>query len=38
MEPLLLAGYGSIFVALFAYLLYMQRQLGRLERQLRDLQ
>lgn len=38
MEPFLLAGYGAIFVALFAYVLYMQRQLHRVEKQLRDLQ
>ncbi|MFC4541026.1 CcmD family protein [Halosolutus amylolyticus] len=37
MEPFLLASYGAIFVALFAYILYMQRQLQRLERQLQDL-
>ena len=38
MEALLLAGYGSVFVALFVYMLYIQRQLRQLERQLRDLQ
>ncbi|RZV12097.1 CcmD family protein [Natrinema hispanicum] len=38
MDTLLLAGYGSVFVVLFGYLLYMQRQLRRLERQLQDLQ
>ncbi len=38
MNTLLLAGYGSVFVVLFVYLLYMQRQLRRLERQLQDLQ
>jgi len=38
MDTLLLAAYGSVFVVLFAYLLYMQRQLRRLERQLQDLQ
>ncbi|WP_083898742.1 CcmD family protein [Natronococcus jeotgali] len=38
MEPFLVAAYGGIFVALFAYILYMQRQLHRVEKQLRDLQ
>lgn len=37
MEPLLLAGYSIIFVALFAYVVRLQRQLSRLERTVSDL-
>ncbi|AXG08177.1 MULTISPECIES: CcmD family protein [Haloplanus] len=36
MEPLLLFGYTALFVALFGYVTYLQRRLGRLERQLND--
>ncbi|SEO29889.1 CcmD family protein [Halogranum amylolyticum] len=37
MEPLLLAGYSIIFVALFIYIVRLQRRLSRLERKVSDL-
>lgn len=37
MEPLLLAGYTSLFVAFFGYAAYLHRRMGRLERRLSDL-
>lgn len=38
MKPLLLVGYTIIFVVLFAYVVHLQRRLGRLEDRLSDLQ
>jgi CcmD family protein len=38
MEPLLLFGYTTLFVALFGYAAYLQRRLTRLERRLNDAQ
>lgn len=32
MEPLLLVGYGAVFVGLAAYLLHLRSRLSRLER------
>lgn len=37
MEPLLLAGYSIIFVALFGYIVRLQRQLSKLERKVSDM-
>jgi len=37
MEPLLLFGYTSLFVAFFGYAAYLQRKLSRVERRLNDL-
>ena len=36
MEPLLLAGYSAIFVALFAYLTLIRRRIDRLEQRVED--
>jgi CcmD family protein len=38
MEPLLLAGYTTLFVAFFGYVAYLQRRLTRLEGKLDDVQ
>lgn len=38
MEPLLLAGYTSLFVAFFGYAAYLHRRMSRLKRRLADLQ
>lgn len=37
MDPLLLFGYTALFIVLFGYTAYLQRKLGRVERQLNDL-
>ncbi|WP_327053007.1 CcmD family protein [Halomicrococcus gelatinilyticus] len=37
MEPLLLAGYTTVFVVLFGYVTYLQRRMSRLERRVTDL-
>lgn len=37
MEPLLLAGYTAVFVALFGYVAYLQRRMSRLEHHVTDL-
>ncbi len=36
MEPLLLAGYTTLFVAFFGYVAYLHRRMNRLERRLTD--
>ncbi|WP_137284408.1 CcmD family protein [Halorussus salinisoli] len=36
MEPLLLAGYTTLFVSLFGYVAYLQRRLRRLEQRVTD--
>lgn len=38
MEPLLVAGYGIVFLAIFGYVVRLQRRLTSLEDQLHDLQ
>jgi CcmD family protein len=37
MEPLLLAGYTTLFVAFFGYVAYLHRRMEKLERRLTDL-
>jgi CcmD family protein len=37
MEPLLLAGYTTLFLVLFAYLFRLQRRLAAVERSLDDI-
>ncbi|EFW90908.1 hypothetical protein ZOD2009_17218 [Haladaptatus paucihalophilus DX253] len=36
MEPLLIAGYGAIFLLIFGYVLRLQRRLVSLEKRLSD--
>ncbi|WP_435157467.1 CcmD family protein [Haladaptatus sp. DFWS20] len=36
MEPLLMAGYTVLFVALFGYIAYLQRRMIRLSRRVTD--
>ena len=38
MEPLLLVGYGAIFVGIVVYVLYLRSRLGRLEDRIRTLE
>lgn len=38
MEPLLLAGYGIIFLAIAAYVWHLRSRIGELEAQMEDLQ